>query len=102
VENPHNYEIYEAKAELLTTLLADVDIAVINGNYAIDAGLKVSGALAVESAEGAAVAYYQNIIAVKEGNEKSAKIQALIKALKSEAVKSFIQTKYEGAVVPLF
>ena len=102
VENPHNYEIYEAKAELLTTLLADVDIAVINGNYAIDAGLKVSGALAVESAEGAAVEYYQNIIAVKEGNEKSAKIQALIKALKSEAVKSFIQTKYEGAVVPLF
>ena len=102
VENPHNYEIYEAKAELLTTLLADVDIAVINGNYAIDAGLKVSGALAVESAEGTAVEYYQNIIAVKEGNEKSAKIQALIKALKSEAVKSFIQTKYEGAVVPLF
>ena len=72
VENPHNYEIYEAKAELLTTLLADVDIAVINGNYAIDAGLKVSGALAVESAEGTAVEYYQNIIAVKEGNEKSA------------------------------
>ena len=102
VENPHNYEIYEAKAELLTTLLADVDIAVINGNYAIDAGLKVSGALAVESAEGTAVEYYQNIIAVKEGNEQSAKIQALIKALKSEAVKSFIQTKYEGAVVPLF
>ena len=102
VENPHNYEIYEAKAELLTTILQDVDIAVINGNYAIDAGLKVSGALAVESAEGTAVEYYQNVIAVKEGNEKSAKIQALIKALKSDAVKSFIETKYEGAVVPLF
>lgn len=102
VENPHNYEIYEAKAELLTTLLQDVDIAVINGNYAIDAGLKVSGALAVESAEGTAVEYYQNVIAVKEGNENSAKIQALIKALKSDAVKSFIQTKYEGSVVPLF
>ena len=102
VENPHNYEIYEAKAELLTTLLADVDVAVINGNYAIDAGLKVSEALAIESAEGAAVEYYQNVLAVKEGDEQSEKTLALVKALKSEAVKEFIQNKYNGAVVPLF
>ena len=101
VENPHNYEIYEAKAELLTTLLADVDIAVINGNYAIGAGLKVADALAIESAEGTATEYYQNIIAVKEGNENNEKIKALIKALKSEAVKKYIQDNYAGAVVPL-
>ncbi len=102
VENPHNYEIYEAKAELLPTILQDVDIAVINGNYAIDAGLKMSDALAVESAEGTAAEYYQNVIAVKEGNENSEKIQALIKALKSDAVKQYIEDTYNGAVVPLF
>jgi len=101
VENPHNYEIYEAKAELLPTILADVDIAVINGNYAIGAGLKVSEALAIESAEGTATEYYQNVIAVKEGNENSEKIQALIKALKSDAVKEYIQKTYGGAVVSL-
>ena len=102
IENPHNYEIYEAKAELLTTILADVDIAVINGNYAIGAGLKVSEALAIESAKGTATEYYQNVIAVKEGNENSEKTQALLKALKSEAVKNFIEQNYGGAVVPLF
>jgi D-methionine transport system substrate-binding protein len=101
IENPHNYEIYEAKAELLTTLLSDVDIAVINGNYAIGAGLKVSEALAIESAEGTATEYYQNVIAVKEGNEKSEKILALINALKSEAVKKYIADNYGGAVVSL-
>ena len=83
VENPHNYEIVESNAELLTAILQDVDIAVINGNYAIDAGLKVSEALAIESADGAATEYYQNIIAVVEGNENSEKIQALIRALKT-------------------
>ena len=101
IDNPHNYEIYEAKAELLTTILADVDIAVINGNYAIGAGLKVADALAIESAEGTATEYYQNIIAVKEGNENSEKIQSLVKALKSAAVKEYIEKTYNGAVVPL-
>ena len=102
VENPHNYEIVEINAELLPASLPDVDIAVINGNYAIDAGLKVSEALAIEAADGAATEYYQNVIAVKEGNENSEKIQALLKALKSDAVKQFIQNTYDGAVVPLF
>lgn len=101
IENPHNYEIYEAKAELLPSILADVDIAVINGNYAIGAGLKVSEALAIESAEGTATEYYQNVVAVKEGNENAEKIQALIKALKSDAVKEYIQKTYNGAVVSL-
>ncbi len=102
VENPHNYEIVEIEAQLLPATLPDLDIAVINGNYAIDAGLKVSEALAIEAADGAATEYYQNVIAVKEGNENSEKIQALLKALKSEAVKQFIQNTYDGAVVPLF
>ena len=102
IDNPHNYEIVEINAELLPATLPDLDIAVINGNYAIDAGLKVSEALAIEAADGAATEYYQNVIAVKEGNENSEKIQALLKALKSDAVKQFIQNTYDGAVVPLF
>ena len=102
VSNPHNYVIEEINAELLPASLPDLDIAVINGNYAIDAGLKVSEALAIEAADGAATEYYQNIIAVKEGNENSEKIQALIKALQSDEVKSFINETYEGAVVPMF
>ena len=102
IENPHNYEIVEINAELLPASLPDLDIAVINGNYAIDAGLKVSEALAIEAADGAATEYYQNVIAVKEGNENAEKIQALLKALKSDAVKEYIQKTYNGAVVPLF
>lgn len=98
-DNPLNIEIVETKAELLTTVLQDVDVAVINGNYAIDAGLKVKEALAVEAADGAAAEAYVNVIAVNEGNENSEKIQALVKVLKSDAVKSFIDTTYEGAVV---
>lgn len=102
VENPHNYEIVEINAELLPATLPDLDIAVINGNYAIDAGLKVSEALAIEASDGAATEYYQNIIAVVSGNENSEKIQALLKALKSDAVKQYIEATYNGAVVPLF
>ncbi|MBO5128876.1 MAG: MetQ/NlpA family ABC transporter substrate-binding protein [Oscillospiraceae bacterium] len=101
-ENPHNYDIVELEARLLPTTLQDVEMAVINGNYAIDAGLKVSEAVAVEAADGTAAEAYVNVIAVKEGNENSEKIQALVKALKSDAVKAFIEETYEGAVVPLF
>ena len=102
VENAKNIEIVEMKAELLTTTLQDVDMAVINGNYAIGAGLKVADALAVEAADGAAADAYQNVITVMKGHENDEKIQALIKALKSDAVKAFIEESYAGAVVPLF
>ena len=102
VENPHNYEIVELEARLLPTTLQDVDVAVINGNYAIDAGLKVSEALAVESADGTAAEAYVNVLAVKEGNENNEAVQALVKALQSEEVRNFILSTYDGAVVPLF
>ncbi len=101
-ENPHNYKIVELEARLLTTTLQDVDVAVINGNYAIDAGLKVSDAIAVEAAGGAAAEAYVNVLAVKEGKEDSAGIQALVKVLQSEEVRSFIADTYDGAVVALF
>ena len=102
VENPKSIEIVETKAELVSTTLQDVDMAVINGNYAIDAGLKIADALAVEAADGTAAEAYVNVVAVKEGNENSEKIQALVKALESEEVKAFIEETYNGAVVPLF
>ncbi len=102
VENPHKYELYEVQAELVPTVLKDVEIAVINGNYALGAGLKVADALAVEASDGTATEYYQNILCVKEGNENSEKTQALLKALKSDAVKNYINETYNGAVVPLF
>ena len=98
-ENPHNFDIVETKAELLPSVLQDVDVAVINGNFAINAGLKVQDALAVEAADGAAAEAYVNVIAVNEGNENSEKIQALVKALKSQKVTDFIASTYEGAVV---
>lgn len=100
-DNPHNYDIVELEASQLPARLADVDVAVINGNYAIDAGLKVSDALAVESADSAAAEAYVNVVAVKEGSEDDPRVQALVKALESDEVKEFINSTYDGAVVPL-
>lgn len=102
VENPKNLEILEIEAAQVPRSLQDVDIAVINGNYAIEAGLKVSDALAVEASDSEAAVTYGNIIAVQEGMEDSEAIQALIEALTSDEVKEFIESTYEGAVVPLF
>ena len=100
--NPHNYEIVELEAQLLTTTLQDVDVAVINGNYAIDAGLKVSEALAVEAADGAAAEAYANVITVKAGNENNDAVKALVEVLQSDKIKTYIEETYDGAVVPLF
>ena len=101
-ENPKNLEIVELEASQLPSRLADVDLAVINGNYAIDAGLKVADALAVEAADGEAASAYVNVLAVKEGNENSPAIQALAQALCSDEVKTFMEETYGGAVVPVF
>lgn len=102
VDNPHNFDIKELNAELLTTTLQDVDVAVINGNYAIDAGLKVADALAIEASDGAAADAYMNVLTVKEGNEDNEAVKALIEVLESDTIKAFIEETYEGAVVPLF
>ena len=83
--------------------LQDVDIAVINGNYAIGGGLKIADALAVENADSPAIKdEYANIIAVKEGNENSDKIKALVDALRTEEIREYIEETYNGAVVPMF
>jgi len=101
-ENPHNYKIEELEAAQLPRSLDSLDVAVINGNYAIQAGLKVADALAIEAADGTAGTAYVNVLTVKEGNENSEGIQALVKALQSDEVKAFIEETYAGAVVPVF
>ncbi len=101
-ENPHNFDIVEMEAAQLPRSLDSLDVAVINGNYAIQAGLKMADALAIESAEGTAGTAYVNVLTVKEGNEDNEAIKALVKALQSDAVKSFMEETYGGAVVPVF
>ena len=101
-ENPKNLEIVELEASQLPVRLQDVDMAVINGNYAIDAGLKVADALAVESADGEAATAYVNVLTVKEGNEDNEAIKALAEALCSDQVKTFMEETYQGSVVPVF
>ena len=102
VDNPKNLDIVELEAAQIPSRLADVDLAVINGNYAIGADLKVSDALAIESADGAAATAYVNVLAVKEGRENDEAIQALVKALKSDEVKEYMEETYQGSVVPVF
>lgn len=102
-KNPKNLVIKELEAAQLALTLQDVDLAVINGNYAIQAGLNATtDALATEDKDSTAAQTYANIICVKEGNEDNVAVQELIKALKSDKVKAFIEEKYEGAVVPIF
>jgi len=101
-DNPKNFEIKELEAAQVPKALQDVDVAAINTNYALEANLKLSDALASEGADSLAAKTYANIIAVKEGNENTEKIKALIDTVKSEQVKKFIEDKYDGAVVTIF
>lgn len=95
--------IREMEAAQLTLSLPDVAMAVINGNYALQGGLNAAtDALAIEDSQGDAAQEYANILAVKEGRENDAAIQALVEALHSDTVKTYIENTYSGAVVPLF
>lgn len=101
-ENLLNLQIKELEAAAIPTVLADVDIACINGNYAQGASLSVKDALATEDATSLAAQTYANVLVVKDGNQNSEAIQALAKALVSDEVKSYIEKTYDGAVVPVF
>lgn len=95
-ENPYNLTFNEVEAAQLPNVLQDVDYAVINSNYAISADINpVEDSLAIEGAFSA----YGNILAVKEGNESTDKIKALVAALESRAVADYIGKTYAGAVV---
>ena len=96
-------KIIEMEAAQIANVRDSVALAVINGNYALSAGLNAGkDAIATEDAASVAAQTYANILVVKEGNENAEKIQALVKALTSQAVKDYINSTYEGAVVPIF
>ena len=102
-ENALGLEIYEMEAAQIAGVLDSVAMGVINGNYALAAGLNAgTDALATEDAASISATTYANILVVKEGNEKAEKIEALKKALLSAEVKDFINNTYSGAVVPIF
>ena len=101
--NPKNLEFKELEAATLPRVLEDVDIAVINGNYALEAGLDVNNdAFYAEDKNVESLKERRNVLAVKEGNENSQKIKDLTEALTSDEVREFIEEQYKGAVVPVF
>ena len=101
-DNPYNIEIVETEAAQLPASLPDLDMAVINGNYAVGAGIDTATALASEATTSEAAEMYQNVVAVRAGDESTAKTQALVTALQTQAVADFINDTYNGAVVPVF
>ena len=98
------YNVIHVQADTVPAVLANEanSLAVVNGNYALAAGLKIENALATEDASGDAAQLYANIIAVREGEENSAKTQALVNALLTESVKTYIADTYNGAVMAVF
>ena len=101
VENPHNISFVELEAAQVPRTLPEVSFGVLNGNYAMEAGLTVADdALLYESDDSEAAATYVNVIAVKEGNENLPKIKALVDTLKSDEIKQFINDNYNGGVIP--
>lgn len=100
-ENPHNVEIQELEAAQVPRVKDEVAFVVLNGNYALQAGFSVAkDAIAYETSDSEAAKTYVNVIAVKEGNENSDKINALISVLKSDEIKNYITETYDGAVIP--
>ncbi len=100
-ENPKKIKIVELEAAQVARVVKETEFVVLNGNYAIQAGYIVSkDALAYEKADSEAAKTYVNIIAVKQGNEKNEGIRALVEVLKSKEIQKFIESKYQGAVIP--
>ena len=100
-ENPHNIKIVELEAAQVARVTGETAFVVLNGNYALQAGYSVKkDALAYEAADSEAAKTYVNIIAVKDGNQDSDAIKALVKVLKSDDIKKYINDTYDGAVIP--
>ena len=102
VENPKNLKIEEMEAAQIPLSLGSLDIGVINGNYAIGNGLALEDALAIESADTLTPDSYQNVVAVRSGDENRPELQALIQALQTQEVADYINNTYQGAVAPVF
>lgn len=101
VENPYNVKIVELEAAQVARVVDETAYVVLNGNYALEAGYSVGkDALAYEKSDSEAAKTYVNIIAVKEGNEDNEALKALVKVLKSDEIKDYINETYDGAVIP--
>ena len=101
VENPYSVDIVELEAAQVPRVKDEVAFMVLNGNYALEAGFSVAkDAIAYEKADSEAAKTYVNVIAVKEGNENSDKIKALVEVLTSQEIKDYINNTYDGAVIP--
>ncbi|MCI5902657.1 MAG: MetQ/NlpA family ABC transporter substrate-binding protein [Blautia sp.] len=100
-ENPKGVEIVELEAAQVPRVVEEMAFVVLNGNYALEAGFSVAkDSIAYEAADSEAAKTYVNLIAVKEGNEDSEKIKALVDVLKSQEIKDYITETYDGAVIP--
>ena len=101
VENPHNLDIVELEAAQVARVVDEVAYVVLNGNYALQAKFSVAkDSIAYEKSDSEAAKTYVNVIAVKEGNESSEGIKALVDVLKSDEIKKYINDTYDGAVIP--
>ena len=101
--NPKNLQFKEMEAAMLPQIVGEVDLAIINSNFALQGGLNpAEDSLASEDAASEAAQTFANIIVVKEGSEENAAVLALIEALQSDAVREFIETTYNGSVVAMF
>ena len=99
IENPKNLKFAPLQAAQLPRALDDVAVAVINCNYALDAGLSpTEDSLIIEGTESA----YGNVVAVRKGDENSPEVQTLMKVLRSDKARAFIVEKYQGGIIPLF
>ena len=103
VDNPHNLQFLELEAAMLPTVTTEVDLAAINGNYALQAGFSsAKDAIALEDPNSEAAQTFANVIVVKEGHENDPAVKALVEALKSDAVRDYINNTYNGNVLPIF
>ncbi len=101
VKNPYNLYIHEVEAEQIQKIIYNVDFVVLNGNYALSAGLNISDALSIEEEDSEAAQTYANIIVVKDGNQNKKSVLALIEALKSKSIKKFINDTFRGSVISI-
>lgn len=102
VDNPKKIKIQEIEAAQVALSLQDVDLAVINGNYALEAGLTTADAIAQEAKDSEAAVKYANVVAVRDGEQALPQFTALAQALTSDAMKTFLEETYKGSVAPAF
>lgn len=100
-DNPHNLEFVEMDAAQIPRAIKDTDLAIVNGNYALDAGLNLDDALLIESSNSTTAQTYANVIAVRAGEENTEKTKVIVKILTSDETKQYIQDSFNGAVLPI-